>query len=313
MDINDPQANARTVSQIVFGLGHQVHSVDFLAKGSTSEVWLAITDQRPVVVRLAEPHVGKTANFEGDAGLRSALCQLDNRVAQPLATSATHLKIDANGIEWAVDSFIAGDILTRGALPQPVCHDLGELLAKLHSIPAQGFGLLRNQRADIIGQADNVIDGIRTRLQDPWPYYPTDLYDHPIAQAAPHLLSRIEPYKQPLLDLLIDRPCAPLHTDLHERQMLTLNGRLNGLLDFGDAMIGPVVCDIGSFMGFHGRAQTKWLIEGYTDKPSRRQELLEQAHLWGIVVSLHHASRAVTLNRPERMKRVVKYLDENLR
>jgi len=310
--MNAKSEHSIIASRIVSGLNRHVQSVEFLAKGSTSEVWLATADQLSFVVRLAEPHAGKTVCFEGEAGLRAALLQFDSRVARSIATSTTHPHIDTGGIEWAVDSFIAGDILTRGALPKTVCRDLGELLAKLHSIPAQKYGLLRNQRDAIIGQVDNVIDGICTRLQDPWPFYPADLHDHPIAQAAPHLLPRIEAHKNQLLELTIDQPCVPLHTDLHEHQMPTIDGRLNGLLDFGDAMIGPVVCDIGSFMGFHGRSQTEWLLESYTSRATRRKELLDQAHLWGIVVSLHHASRAVTLNRPERMARVIKYLDENL-
>lgn len=300
------------LTKIITTLGYAIESIDYLDTGSTSEVWRVQTEGDPLVVRLAKPHDGKSACFEGEAGLRAALCELDARVARPIATSGSHPQVDAGGIEWAVDAFVAGEILERGKLPRGVCHDLGEVLTTLHSIPAFGYGMLQNQRDRVCGMAGELVAGICTRLQDPWPFAPVDLREHPIAEAAPHLLPRIEPYRARLLELVDNQPCVPLHTDLHERQMPTVEGRLNGLLDFGDAMVGPVVCDIGSFMGFHGRAQTVWLLEGYTADEAARRELLEQAHLWGIVVSLHHASRAVTLDRPARMARVVGYLESNL-
>ena len=306
-----PEQSA-TVQQIAAGLGFTVQQIDFLDQGSTSAVWKVQTAHKALVVRLAVPHEGKTACFEGEAGLRAQLFKLDARVAQPVASNVTHPHLATADIEWCVDSFVAGETLARGALPKRVCHDLGEVLARLHALPAAGYGLLVNRRDKIVGQADHVVAGLCTRLQDPWPFQPTELQAHPIAQAAPHLLPRLEPYRAELLALLNDDAGVPLHTDLHERQMPTVNGRLNGLLDFGDAMVGPVICDIGSFMGFHGAAQVCWLLEGYTNDLARRNELLAQGQLWGIVTSLHHASRAVTLNLPKRMSRVIHFLEENI-
>lgn len=310
--MNGHKEQLEVVHQIVLGIGQRINTIDFLDQGSTSAVWRVETDGEALVVRLAIPHDGKSARFEGEAGLRTQLFALDWRVAQPVASNVTHPALVASAVEWCVDSFVMGETLPRGALPSSVCHDLGDLLAKLHALPAVGYGLLVNRRDKICGQADNVVDGLCTRLQDPWPFRPIDLQAHPIAQAAPHLLPRIEPYRDDLLALLSDEPGVPLHTDLHERQMPCIKGRLNGLLDFGDAMVGAVVCDIGSFLGFHGAEQTRWLLEGYTSAPSRRAELLEQAQLWSLVTSLHHASRAVTLNLPGRMSRVIAFLEENV-
>ncbi|MEZ4659238.1 MAG: aminoglycoside phosphotransferase family protein [Caldilineaceae bacterium] len=309
--MNELQAQA-AVQQIVAGITRTARQINFVDQGSTSAVWRVETDQDALAVRLATPHDGKSARFEGEAGLRVQLFARDSRVAQPIASNVTHPELVAPEIEWCVDSFVAGETLIRGALPKNVCHDLGELLAKLHTLPAEGYGLLVNRRDTIRGRADNVIDGLCTRLQDPWPFRPMNLREHPIAQAAPHLLPRIEPYRDDLLSLLDEEPGVPLHTDLHERQMPCVDGRLNGLLDFGDAMVGPVVGDIGSFMGFHGKAQTQWMLEGYTADRVRRNELLAQAQLWSIVTSLHHASRAVTLNSAGRMSRVIQFLEENL-
>lgn len=310
--LDEQTEQAEAVRQIVAGIGQQACQIDFLDKGSTSVVWSVETASEPLVVRLADPHDGKAPRFEGEAGLRSKLFQEDQRVAQPLASNISHPGLIDPTVDWCVDRYVAGKFLMRGALPRAVCHDLGELLARLHSLPAVGYGLLVNRRDSLVGQANNIVDGLCTRLQDPWPYQPSALRDHPIAQVAPHLIPRIEPYRAQLLAVIHDEPGVPLHTDLHERQMPCIDGRLNGLLDFGDAMIGPVICDIGSFAGFHGQEQAKWLLEGYTNDTERRKELLEQARLWSIVTSLHHASRAVTLNLSGRMSRVIEFLETNL-
>ena len=299
-------------ARLISGLGFELTHLSFLAKGSTSVVWYAEIERDPVVVRLAAPHPGKEVCFAGEAGLREQLWRVDKRVARPIATHITHPNLLAGALEWSVDSFIAGEAPSRGALPRSVCHDLGDLLAKLHALPAQGFGLLLDRSDILCGRADTIHAGLSTRLQDPWPFSPTELGEHPIAAAAPHLAPRLELYRERLLALVADRPSVPLHTDLHERQMPTRAERLNGLLDFGDAMIGPIVCDIGSFFGFHGAKQTEWLLEGYTSDLRLRKEYLDAGRAWGIVTSLHHASRAVTLDLPDRMRRVIRFLEENL-
>ena len=308
----DAKEAVHQVKRIVSGLNLEAVHVRFLAKGSTSEVWLVETGGRPVVVRLAVPNAGKSVLFEAEAGLRIRLSRLDDRVALPLATHATHPHLVSGALAWCVDSFVGGETLTRGMLPRSLCHDTGEVLAHLHSIPASGFGLLANRRDAVVGQADDLYAGLGTRLQDPWPFQPADLHAHPIADAAPQLLPRLAPYRSRLLSLFEDAACVPVHSDLHERQLHSIEGRLGGLLDFGDAMVAPALCDIGSFVGFHGAAQATWLLEGYTADVQRRAQLLAQAKLWGIVISLHHVSRAVTLKLPDRMRRGIQFLDENL-
>jgi len=97
-------------------------------------------------------------------------------------------------------------------------------------------------------------------------------------------------------------------TDLHEGQLLVADGRLVGLLDFGDATVGPPWWDIASFAYFHGWCLAKEVRAGYTLDPSSRREILAKARRFAILIALHRASRPVTLQRPRRMQDAPRFL-----
>ncbi|MFA5906337.1 MAG: aminotransferase class III-fold pyridoxal phosphate-dependent enzyme, partial [Desulfobacula sp.] len=52
----------------------------------------------------------------------------------------------------------------------------------------------------------------------------------------------------PLFDLL---PRALIHGDLNDDNILVQNGRISGILDFGDCLENPVVCDLAIALAYH--------------------------------------------------------------
>ena len=291
-----------------FGVAYQ--SIDFIGAGATSEAWAITTGCGRLVLRIAAPRAGERACYEAEFGLRQRVLAQGGRVARPIATN---LDVDARvAVEWCLDEFVEGAV-AGGELPLTACHDLGETLAVLHGLPAEGHGQLQNRRDELVGKSASPVEGVLARLERPWPFTGAPLTDHPIAAEAPYLLSRLETLKPELLALLgDDRGRAVNHTDLHGGQLPVSDGRLAAILDFGDAVVAPPAWDIGSFGYFNGWDLTKRVLEGYTPDSSRRAELLEQGRLFAIVIALHHAMRSVSLNQPERMAGAIRYLNSNL-
>jgi aminoglycoside phosphotransferase (APT) family kinase protein len=262
--IESPHNDAGLVTDILASLDIEATTVQFLTAGATSRVWRAQTRTDTVVIRVAAPATGKVARFDAEVGLRQRLYRIDGRVAEPLASGRWKPAMPGNGtdVAWCVDRFIAGETAPRCAIPDQVCHDLGELLSRLHALPVVRYGLLEDRRDRLIGQEPDLVAGLLTRLQDPWPFNLLPLQRHPIATAAPDLVGRLAPLEGTLRAVIAGREHCLSHTDLHEKQILIAGGHLAGLLDFGDAAIGPRAWDIASFAYFHGWHLAQVLLIG---------------------------------------------------
>jgi aminoglycoside phosphotransferase (APT) family kinase protein len=293
----------RVVESILTSCSLVPATIEFLAQGSTSRVWRADTSCGAVVIRLGDPAPGKAPRFNAEAEVQRRLFLADGRTAEPLAISE-----DGATVPWCVDRFIGGESPPRGAIPEQVCHDLGQVLSSLHALPVSRYGLLEDRRGALSGQASDPTTGILTRLQDPWPFTPYSLEHHPLIQEAPDLYEHLAPLAGRLRAAVVGQPCCLNHTDLHERQMRIEGSRLAGLLDFGDATIGPPAWDIASFAYFHGWRLARLLLAGYTRDLAQCDKILADAHLFSILIALHHASRSVTLQRPRRMQDAIRFL-----
>jgi aminoglycoside phosphotransferase (APT) family kinase protein len=305
-----PHNDAGLVTAILASLDMEATTVRFLTAGATSRAWRAQTRPGAVVIRVGDPAPGKVARFDAEVGVRQRLYRVDGRVAEPLAAGRWSPAMPGNGtdVAWCVDRFIEGETAPRGAVPDQVCRDLGELLSRLHAIPVVRHGLLEDRRDGLIGQEPDPVAGLLTRLQDPWPFTPFPLQRHPIATAAPDLVGRLAPLEGRLRAIVAGREHCLNHTDLHEKQILIAGGRLVGLLDFGDAAIGPPAWDVASFAYFHGWRLARVLLTGYTPDERLRRRLLKEARRFGILIALHHASRSVSLQRPQRMQDAIRFL-----
>ena len=296
---------------IMDACGFPDSEIRFLATGATSEVWAVHAAGQHFALRIAIPNPWEPCYYEAEFAVRELLHRVDGRVARPISTNRD---VDAGvDVEWCLDEFIDGASGRGRELPEAACRDLGELLARLHRLPVEGFGLLQNRRDKLAGSADNARAGVLQRLAEPWPIAGKPLEQHPLAAERPDLVPLLAPLEPGLLALVADdRPAAVAHSDLHDGQILLVGDRLRALLDFGDAVAGPVCWDLASFGYFHGWDRTLWVLEAYTRDPVERERLLHEARLFAVVLALHHASRSVTLGQPQRMQGAVRYVSENL-
>ena len=299
------------VAAIASACGIADPTITPLASGAQSDVWKIESRDERFALRIGQPRAGESNAYELDYGIRRRLVDLDAPVAAPVCTNRD---VDAGvAAEWSLDSFVEGDSGTPGVLSRQVCRDLGATLAKLHRLPASGYGRMDNDRDRLNGDRLTPGEGLSSRLYRPWPFSGDQLADHPVANKIPELLTKLSDL-EPELVAVVDPGGAPsvIHSDLHQGQFMHSRGRLTALLDFGEATAGPPAWDIGSFAYFHGWKRTQSLLEGYAEDEAERSNLEAAGRRFAVLIALHHAGRSVPLKQPERMAGAVRYLRENL-
>lgn len=278
------------VRSLVTALGYTVETVTSLRLMSTSRVWRVDTDRGPLVARVAFPRPGKTPRFAVDALIRRRLAMLDSRVAQSISHHDDRPELSSlvEGRAWAVDSFIEGEDGTRETVDAGIWAELGILLAKLHSIETEG------------------VEGIAaTRLQQAWPIDDSDLCDHPFAKVAPHLTERISALG-PAIQKAASGTAVVLHGDPANYNLRIQGGRLAGLIDFNDTFLGPPAWDFAWIAAYAGWSAVPPVLSEYG---SVREEDIQ---LLTIPTALHSASRAVLLDQPDRMERMIGIIETTL-
>jgi aminoglycoside phosphotransferase (APT) family kinase protein len=278
---------------IASGLGYQVTGLRFLASGANSHVYKLKTNDGDLVLRLSGDI---NANYHVDAAIRRQL--LGQPVAEPIASGSFSAANTSNSLAWSLDRLVRDVHPTAGNVPERACMELGAFLAQLHALPTQGFGLLRNERRILVGRADSPVAGLRTRLSFLWPY--DDITAHAgLELLRPWLMSLNRLQDQ--VKTAFDGPLVLCHSDLHAQQLVIWRKQLTAVLDFGDAAVGPVAWDMASFAYFHGWQQTDFVLHGYSDNPSLRQQLKQQAQYFVVVLALHHLQRGVINAQEQRI------------
>lgn len=304
-------AKARLIAEVaVLNLNERLVSVEFMERGSTSEVFLVKSGTSDYVLKIAKPHPGKTTSYSSDFAIRQALGEAGLPVAKPISTDHSI----PSGIDgkWSLDSYCQGAHPERGSIPSTISKQLGDLLRGLHDLPAKGFGSLENTHLYFQGHCDSPIEGLLSRFESPWPFSEKPLNLHPSVRADPTLLVRLSAMEAKLASFPNGGASVVVHSDLHEAQMLVDGEKLVALLDFNEAMVGRSEWDLGSYYYFHGRDCLCDLLEGYTEDLSARSKLARDALYGAILIALHHGNRGEILGKPQRIAASVQFLDHCL-
>jgi Ser/Thr protein kinase RdoA (MazF antagonist) len=147
-------------------------------------------------------------------------------------------------------SWLEGDLLGRAAITARQRRDLGATLARLnialrglrhpgahrtHLWDLQHFGERRALLGELPGsgllpEVERALDGDRKALAAG------------VRGALDDCLDRFDGLVRPALS---GTPAQVIHTDFHGENLLTDGQRVTGILDFGDALAGPVAMDVG--------------------------------------------------------------------
>ncbi|MCK9486571.1 MAG: aminoglycoside phosphotransferase family protein [Dehalococcoidia bacterium] len=318
----DSLADAPTVARIVMAAtGETPNDLRIVGRGVTSIGWRVDTDGGAYCVLVAVPREsyqdaspGTDAQFEARSAVLAALHKRDTRCPRPIATDRSPgIPESLAASRWMVSTWIEGDPAST-PLPDVVARDAGEVTAALHALPARGYGLLVDTAEGIRGREDEPGADLTSRWGvELWPYDGRPLMTHPIVQAAPRLALAAGALREQLLGYAGRTARAVCHTDLNPSHFLVRDGRLAGIIAFGDAAVAPPAFDIASFAFFGGWEKTERFLEGYASNSVLRDLRRAEAYQLAVVLALQKVHKHTKLKPDaERLARAVAFLEETL-
>ena len=316
--------DAATVARIfTVATGEWPADLRILGQGVTAVGWRVDARGGPYCVLIAIPRDvqaqqgrDEPAQFGARHALLTALCETTPLVPHPIATSVDPDQSDpvAGRWAWAVTSLLQGDALGPGGMPEAAARDLGAVLAALHAIPVEGYGLLEDRIDVVRGVATDRGAGMLARWPAGfWPFDGRSLLSHPVARLAPSLIAGLSAMREPLLRYAeAPSAVAACHTDLNGSHFLLREGRLAGLIDFGDAAILPPAFDIASFAYFQGWPLTDALIEGYASNRIMREIRLVEAQQLAVALALQKVEKSARADDAVRRQYALDFLAQTL-
>ncbi len=275
-----------------------------LPPGVNCDAWRVETNRGVMVVRIERADradaEADAPRFKAQAGILERLAGV--RPALPLPTPiATG---DEGGRAWSVDTAIPGRDHRPGDAPTAaVARELGRLLAALHALPVEGFGMLEDRRDVLRGSADDFAAGVLTRYAEAWPYSGQPLVAHPIARIAPQLIGALGDLRDQLERYAEASTIAVLHGDLHGGHVFAAQDEeaLAGVIDFNSSWAGPPAFDLASVALNLGWPTLDDVLASYEPNAVLRDVRRAEAEQLAVVVALHRVSRAVRArNDPAR-------------
>jgi len=241
--------------------------IRMIAAGRSSQAWLVTDDSRRLIVRIPIPSSGRRTSYRSEALIAEHLSE----AGHPVCRWRTAM---ADDVECSIGPVLAGEPVQYGVdWGSGFITDLAALLRDLHRLPATGWGPLENSSSELRGMSASATDGIAARWfhASIWPFDGSDIDSHPIASLESDLVAQLARMR----DLIIDASRAPfgvVHSDLHRHHLLNIDGRLSGVLDFGDAFVGSTAWDFALLDWYYGEANTDRVAEAYgpTHDLSRR-------------------------------------------
>lgn len=316
------RAGESDVAAIVTAVvGDPPERVTALGSGVTTEGWRADTGDGPLAVLVDLPNEsrpvharGASAGYEARHALLERLHPLDGRVPRPLATNRSEGIDDPLGgaLSWAVTELSQGTPFHEAGSPVEAARDLGGLLARLHALPVERYGMLEQTREALRGVADGLVEGILSRWPGLWPFDGAPLLAHPVVKVAPALLAELSALREQLLRYADVDHVAVCHLDLHGEHILVREGRLSGLFDFGDACIVPPAFDIASFAYHNGWLLVEALVEGYESNRIMREVRLAEAQQLAVALALQKVGKYTIYPNEARSARALTFLEETL-
>lgn len=272
---------ARVRAHQVLGAG-----TELLASGRASQAWGGEREGERWVVRVPIPNSGRTIGYRSEA----LIGQLLTEAGQPVCP----WRIETAGeVECSVGPLLEGtpiDYVDDSTPWSPAFADaVATVLRHLHRLPAQGWGPLENRSDALVGTSESANQGVVDRwFHAPmWPFDGSDLDHHPLAVLDPEAAARFDP----LRDAILAAACEPygvVHSDLHRQHLLQRDGRLTGLLDFGDAYIGSTAWDLGAIHWYYGEASAERVAQAYEPE----SDLAERASLLAIAIGCYKIAKA---------------------
>ena len=235
------------------------------------------------VVRVLKPEAataGWVEAYEREVGL---LRRLERR-GLPVPRAAEAIRAADGRLLGTVADFLAGTpvrrLHLRGGARARLARELGEFLDVLHSTP------LADVRALGIPELD----------------LGTELYAPLVEEALPLLRARSRDWLRARLDEFMagggsrQAPRVPVHGDLDGEHVLSgEDGRLRGVLDFGDALIGDAAFDVAGLLNAFSWRFVDLMLASYAGPAAHDADLPRRAAFYIDVAPLYALAYGVRL------------------
>jgi len=237
-------------------------------------------------------------------------------VPVPSVLLIKHLPETDGVLSFCIQEKLRGDTVERGKVGmwdmdkeqlKTIMQKAGELLARMHTIPVQGFGDLNeygkakhNSFIDkMIGRSDRASRHMSLAEE-------LNIPIEKINKTISILATRILKYK--------DIKPTFNHGDFAPKHIMYEGNEVTGILDFGDVQSHAPIFDFARWEYWYGNTDIlKWLKEGFTDKSIFDEGYNELSNLIQLNMALgtiwhYHKNK----NYPEGIKDGIKRLDEIL-
>ncbi len=253
-----------TVWRVLAALGIEDADLLPLGAGLASEAWRIGHSEPWFALRIARDWPDADASYEMEHALAARLAAAGARVPEPIKGD---WQLDGwSGPAFSFMTGIDGAPLapTEHARAAPV---IAGFLRVLHGLPIEGFGGLRMTDGVLRGSAADPATGLQEWAQRPlWPLGGARLDEHPALVERPPLRALLEPWAGPVAAALVQAPAVPLHSDLHEENILDADGVL-GFIDLGEALVGPAAWEFAAIGYFLGWPTADAITPAYLDEP----------------------------------------------
>lgn len=243
-------------------LDEDVISISDRTKGYDQEVKIIQTKNDRFVLKT--PHYEKDKILKEIVGIK--YCAEKNIPVPEVLYSDENTLIetclegkDLDGIEASEDTF------------EHIFLELGRLMSSMHSIQATGYGDVNNE--DLIGRFSNQQDAIE-------PNFYNDLEQlKETGHYSNESLEKIKQFYERNKHFLQTEESVFLHSDIYDPNIVVNNGKISGIIDFGDLSAGPAMKDFALlYINHHDDYKFTKVLEGYGEHSM--EEIRFYAFLW---------------------------------
>jgi Ser/Thr protein kinase RdoA (MazF antagonist) len=250
------------VWRVLAALGIEDADLLPLGAGLASEAWRVGSVPTWYALRIARQWPDADSTFEMEHALMSLLADAGARVPAPLRGSWQ--VADWSGPPFSLTLGLDGAPLARADRARAV-PGIAAFLRTLHGLTIDGYGPLTMVHGRLAGAATDMTAGLgRWAMRPLWPLGGALLAAHPALAERPDLVARLEPHADRIREALLRGPGAPLHSDLHDENILDDDG-VPGFIDFGEALIGPAAWEFAALAYFLDWPTADAILAAYLD------------------------------------------------
>ncbi|MEM9953348.1 MAG: aminoglycoside phosphotransferase family protein [Chloroflexota bacterium] len=286
--------------------------------GLDDDLWVAQAYQFNLVVRTASIDKSQASQFAKAFAILELLYARGCPVPEPIATSVhTHSRLAHIHFDWIITRQSIAKPLANKSLSAENAYRIGEMLAHLHHIQAQGYGFPQLTRSGFVGRGTSIYDGVRAICQSDsiWGLDDTvSLESMVIRRRFPQYIPQLNRFKPDIVEAIHREQPVICHANLHTSTVLIdAKDKLATILGFDDACLLPPAWDFAIAACDFGWRAVEDMLVGYTPDDSEQITLLHDAYLLGLIYGLYQLERHfASTTSVIRRARTVQFLTHTL-